>query len=59
MKVKKVKCPMCHGTGVGMVQENLISGYLDWKCGFCNAELVVSQKKRMEYVRRFKKELIE
>ena len=42
---------MCHGEPNTTYDKN-------WDCGLCNAELVVSQKKRMEYVRCFKKEVI-
>ncbi|KKM78833.1 hypothetical protein LCGC14_1355990 [marine sediment metagenome] len=51
MKVKKVKCPMCHGNPNMTNDSNL-------DCGLCNAKLVVSQKLRMEYVRCFKKDYI-
>jgi len=55
MKVKKVKCPMCHGKGswITPITHKCIGGGETTHCGFC-IDGLVSQKKRMIYVRSFK-----
>lgn len=53
MKVKKVKCPCCHGTGniFNPIIYNGIGGGENLECAYCNGDGKVSQKIRMVYVR--------
>lgn len=60
MRIKRVKCPECHGEGgfnVPILFRELGGGEFR-TCSLCNRSGSVSQKTRMEYVRGFKKKEI-
>ena len=53
----KCKCPMCHGDGswIAPVLWNGIGGGPIELCGLCNHTGLVTQKRKMEWVRSFNK----